>query len=63
MTELKELRDALRAALHAADAATYDALRADARAAVDATYDAARADAWGAYRAQLKKIKEENSND
>jgi hypothetical protein len=48
MTELKELRDALRAALHAANAATYDALRADA---------------WGAYRAELKKIKEENSND
>jgi hypothetical protein len=55
--------DDARADARAAVDATYDAARTDARAAVDATYDAARADAWNDYRAELKKIQEENSND
>jgi hypothetical protein len=72
MTKLEELKadaeaadaacdTALDAAWAVCDAAyeAAEAARADAWAAVDA----ARTDAWNDYRAELKKIHEENSND
>jgi hypothetical protein len=74
LEELKAARDASWAAYEAARAASaaYDAVAYDAAfgAAVDTAFGAAVDTAWGAvvdageaYEAELKKIKEENSND
>jgi hypothetical protein len=70
MTKLEELKaaayDAYRAACHAALAAAWDAADAAACAAArdagDASWDARNA-ALAAYRAELNKKQEENSND
>lgn len=74
MTKLEELKAARDAACDNARAAVYDALDAvvvvdDEYAADDAAWkavaalDAAAADACAAYKAELKKVQEENSND
>ena len=75
MTKLEELKAAcsavvaVYAARRLADAAVDAAIdaawnaRADAWDAVEDALDAARTDAWNDYRAELKKIHEENSND
>jgi hypothetical protein len=60
MTKLEELKAALEAAYEAAEAAN-----SVERAAKATAYYAAEAadDAWVAYKAELKKTQEENSND
>jgi hypothetical protein len=74
MTKLEELKAAADTAADTARAAVYDALDAvvvvdDEYAADDAAWkavaalDAAAADACAAYKAELKKIHEENCND
>jgi len=74
MTKLEKLKAAVEAARDAARAAVYDALAVpefvdDEYVADDAAWkavaalDAAADAAWAAYQDELKKIKEENSND
>jgi hypothetical protein len=50
MTKLEELK------------AAHDAAYAAVHAAIDAAAIDAACDAWGAYKAELKKTQEENSN-